>query len=71
MIYNKFSEDSFVNEYFQMKVIIVIAGDYVTGMLTKFPNEEIQVSILHYLDDRYYELDNAQKKHISGYYVVD
>ena len=71
MIYNKFSEDSFVNEYFQTKVIMVIADDYVTGMFTKFPNEEIQVSILHYFDDRYYELDGAQKKYISGYYVVD
>lgn len=71
MIYNKFSEDSFVNEYFQVKVIMVITGDYVTGMFTKFPNEEIQVAILHYFDDRYYELDNAQKKYISGYYVVD
>ena len=71
MKFNKFSEDSFVNEYFQMKVIMVIAGDYVTGMFTKFPNEEIQVSILHYFDDRYYELDNEQKKYISGYYVVD
>jgi hypothetical protein len=35
MIYNKFSEDSFTNEYFQMKVIMVIAGDYITGMFTK------------------------------------
>ena len=71
MIYNKFSEDSFTNEYFQMKVIMVIAGDYVTGMFPKFPDEEIQVAILHYFDDRYYELDNMQKKYISGYYVVD
>ncbi|HNQ20185.1 MAG TPA: hypothetical protein PKI46_03880 [Bacteroidales bacterium] len=54
-----------------MKVIMVIADVYVTGLFTKFPNEEIQVSILHYFDDRYYELDNKQKKYISGYYVVD
>jgi hypothetical protein len=71
MKYNKFSEDSFTNEYFQMKVIMVINGDYVSGLFTKFPDEEIQVAILHYFDDRYYELDNEQKKYISGYYGVD
>ena len=70
MEFIKFDENNFANENFQMKVLLNIADVYVTGMFTKFKDEELQVSILDYFDDRYYEFEN-DKKHIKFYMILD
>lgn len=65
-----YNENDFTNDFFQMKVLLNILDIYVTGMFTKFPNEELEVSVYDFNDDRYYEFE-GNRKYIKFYIPLD
>jgi len=67
----KYRESDFVNEYFQMKALLNISDIWVTGLITKFVDEPIEISVYHYFEDRYYELSIPQHKYITHYVCLD
>ena len=69
MKYIKFNEDDFVNEQFQMKVLLDMGADvYVTGIFTKYKDEKLEVGIYDYFKDTYTE---TYVENVRGYWMLE
>ena len=68
---NKFNINEFVNEDFRMKCLFLYDSIYIQGMIKRYKDAELNISLYDLVHDRYNELHKSQYKYIKLYAVIE